>query len=340
MCKSLGSRKAILLFASFKDLPADPSIFNEWEKNLIPSTEKQLKAMSYGRYEIHIDYDKTFIEVPHSIKEYNLRIAHDASNVSEARIPALVEDSMSAADSVIDFSKYDFVIVATPSSTEIMLGGTIGLNKVADGKIFESAIFTPYSETQNADNYKHISLMHNVGHVLGLMHGFIPDFSNNTRPSAWDVMWNFAAQNDFMGWNQWKLGWISDNQVICLFSPNQKIVEELTPIGKKDEGHKLSIIKLNDYQALAIELREKTPFDFIPPGQEGVIVYLVDTSKGANSGAFTMVSKPNEILRVGPGFEATLGTLSEGESVLIKDYQIKVSSYKKGKAFVEITYAK
>jgi hypothetical protein len=119
---------------------------------------------------------------------------------------------MAEADKDIDFSKYLFITVAAPLGKTLTLSGAFGLSPQTtekfDGVRYNFASFSPLDSVLPISQYnKNWNWTHDIAHMLGLMHPF-----EREDRIAWDIMYNFAPQPDFMGWNKWKLNWIADDQ--------------------------------------------------------------------------------------------------------------------------------
>ena len=157
-------------------------------------------------------------------------------------------------------------------------------------------------------------MAHEVGHDLGMEHQYSYD-----GEAIWDVMNNvyLITAPELLGWNRFRLGWLDQSGVKCLDKSdvsNTPINVLLTPIESQDSGYKLTLIKINETQVLAVESRRILGFDTLDGQNDlaGVLVYLVDTSKDSNQNAIKVF--PGPILRKASG-NRTAGTSHIGESV-------------------------
>ncbi len=326
--RSSGVLNGLILFADFPDVVATGDLKSPWQNSSIPIAEKQFAYSSYGKLKLKIDLSSKIYRIQKASTYYSLGADPSGGPIPGAPPPKLdevVTDALSAADSEIDFSKYAFVTVATPQSPSLAISGAVGMGpnpKTFDGVTYTQGDFMPLDAlTPITSPLKTINFTHDIGHMLGLMHPYV---DRSDIHGAWDVMWSFAFQRDFLGWNKWKLDWITDDQVSCLNSDSSaQITQMLSPIGVTAKDKKMVVIKLSPTSALAVEVRRKTPFEDLKPSDEGVIVYRVDTTKGQGLGAYSIVSNPNKSI-TNQSFPEVLGTMKPGESVTDSGYVIKV----------------
>ena len=325
---SLGNRKGLVLYVEFPDVSATSALRSSWEKSSIPTAEKLFKESSYGKFNLRIETSKVIYKLTKLSTYYNLIEAPTGGPVPNAPRPKLdevIHDVMTLADPDVDLSQYSFVTVASPDSETLSLGGATGLGpnlKVFDGVTFTNASFQALNGlTPVTKKYKTLNFSHDIGHLLGLMHPY-PDMS--PVHGAWDIMWNFAYQNDFLGWNKWKLNWITDEQISCLdMSFTNEVVQLISPVGTISSDKKIVIIKIDTTNALAIEVRRKSTFDNLKSSDEGVIVYKVDTTKPQPQGPFTIISNPSKVINC-ENFTCVLGTMKPGEITKTSGLEIKV----------------
>ena len=327
---STGNVNGLILFADFPDVIAKSDIKSPWISSSIPNAEKLFAFSSYGKMKLKIDLSSKVYRIKNQSTYYNLLADPSGGPIANSPPPKLDEvitDALIAADSDVDFSQYAFVTVATPQSPTLALSGATGLGpnpKQFDGVTYTKANFMPLDSLTPLDKaFRTLNFTHDIGHMLGLMHPYITG-EGQPITGAWDIMWNFAFQNDFFGWNKWKLDWITDGQISCLSSsPTKVLTQLLSPIGDSSKNQKMVVIKLSDESVLVIEVRRKSPFENLQSSDEGVIVYKVDSTKVQGSGPFTIISNPQKMLTY-QNFQGILGTMKPGESVSNSGYEISV----------------
>jgi len=333
---SEGSYKALLLLVDFPDAVADATLTSTFQER-IPLVQRFFAESSYSKFKLTVEPTSKVYRLQNASTFYNLFEAPGGGPVGSATmLQELLLDSMAAADADIDFSKYLFITISAPLSKTVTLSGAFGVSPRAtekfDGVKYNYANFSPLDSVLPVSQYNKIwNWAHDIGHMLGLMHPFAR--GENT---AWDIMFNFAPQPDFMGWNKWKLNWITDDQVYCLKnSLDKRIVALISPVGISSQLKKMLVIQSNPSYALVIEVRRETAFDrssFLSE-QGGVIVYRVDTTKQGNTGSpnagpFKILSNLEKLVTyVSNDFNQipyTIGTMKPGESMEVEGVRIEV----------------
>jgi hypothetical protein len=325
---TLGEHKAIALFVYFDDLPFEQRQFDEWKNNQIPTFEKYVAAMSYGKLKYKVDtFDKP-IHISKSVLTYNLDTAHDAPQKPNANAGGLVSDAVFAVDSEIDFSKYEFINVITPWTRLIGFEGTTGVRLNADGRQFNFASFGPIREYLD-DPKKKIWLLHEVGHMMGLIHQFnVRGNWNSTGFPIWSAMANGGSPApEFLAWERFLLGWLSAEQVRCIENFDQGVfTSKLSSLSAIDSEAKTILIKLGGSQILVIESRRSNDLSILAKEEEGVLIYTIDVNIGGNDGSARLIFNTAKIRKSPNGGSGLVGTLQSGEKVASGGIKVEILS--------------
>lgn len=319
---SLGSVKGVTLFVEFPDLKDDGNPLRVWKTQQVPTAEKFYKIASYGKLEFKVDLVEKVYLINKSVLTYNLDTHHDAPPKPNAKPYELVLDAMTAADPDVDFSKYDYVNVVTPATTMIGFEGATGLQSTYDGKLFQRATFGPIREYVDSPS-KYNWLVHESGHLLGMLHPYSYDNSGFIIPT-WDLMGDAATPNsEYLAWNKFLLGWLDSTQINCLDSATKSSsVHLITPLTENAPGVKTTIVRISETQAIVLENRRRSSLNPIEENQSGVLVYLVDGTVNPGKGAVTILY--SNLTRT---FDNRLvGTLKPGDSVKHQNVTVKVLS--------------
>jgi M6 family metalloprotease-like protein len=313
---TVGNRKTLVIFVDYLDLPFDPKQISEWKNNQIPTFKKFISSMSYGKLKYSVDVHEEIFHIDKTSISYNLDTAQGQPLKPNADMAGLIRDAIAVADPNIDFSQYEFFNVVMPPTTNIGIEGTMGLppDTIIDGKKFNHVSFGPISEYVD-DDRKKIWFLHEVGHMMGLLHAF----ELNDYP-FWGVMSNgISTEPEFMGWERFLLGWINTEQISCINNNTPKTYTlNISPLASAQDAKKLVIIKLKQNKILVIEYRVMNELSRITTAREGAIVYLVDADIPANQGAMKLIannSNKNGIL---------IGSLLEAETVTFENIRVKV----------------
>jgi hypothetical protein len=325
---TLGDHRAIALFVYFDDLPFEQRQFDEWKNNQIPTFEKYIAAMSYGKLKYQVDIFDKPIRISKSVLTYNLDTAHDAPPKPNANPAGLISDAVFSVDSEIDFSKYEFINVITPWTRLIGFEGTTGIRLNADGKQFSFASFGPIREYLD-DPRKKIWLLHEVGHMMGLIHQF--NVRGDWGPTGFPI-WSAMADGgspapEFMAWERFLLGWLSAEQVRCIENFDQGVfTSKLSSLSAIDSEAKTILIKLGGSQILVIESRRSNDLSILAKEEEGVLIYTIDVNIGGNDGSARLIFNTAKIRKSPNGGSGLVGTLQSGEKVASGGIKVEILS--------------
>ena len=322
---SIGNVRAITLFVYFDDLPFEQKQIEEWKNNQIPTFERFAKSMSYGKLNFVVDTFDKALHINKSVLSYNLDTAHGAPQKPNADVLGLIKDAISVADPIVDFSPYSFVNVVTASTNKIGFEGAYGGSTSiasADGVQFKRATFGPIREYVD-DPLKKIWLLHEVGHLWGLIHPFNVDGNSWGRagyPKFSAMASGISRAPDFLAWERFVLNWFSDNQVACISIPTEsEFTIKLTDISSNSSGFKMLAIKLSNNEAVVLESRKQSDDSWINKEEEGIFAYIIDANIGGNVGAANVIYKESK-----PASGWFPSTLAKGDTARFRKYTFEI----------------
>ncbi len=327
---STGKIRHLFIYVDFPDnksAQASKSFANQY----FIEAKNFLETQSYGRLQIESDTTPKVFRINKNSAVYGM------SQDGRGNATQLIQDAINAADSLIDFSLYDFITVLPPkNTTKIKFGGTyMGSSSqyVSEEKSFSSAIVIGRNKLSNFSQrgFGWSMFSHEVGHVLGLTH---PYYQPEGMPGAiWDLMGNGGTSvPEFIGWHRYELGWLTDSEIYCgSFSDVNSQKVTLAPINFKGTNQKYAIITIDATKAIGIEVRRASKYDQLKKSEEGTLVYLIDVTKGDDQGIITVLGskktlKEGQILR----------SLKENEEVSYQGSTIRVIDSNKFGDTVEI----
>ncbi|MFD4563330.1 M6 family metalloprotease domain-containing protein [Streptomyces sp. NPDC058467] len=206
---------AAMVFLSFPD-SAPRTTPAELTSDYFPATSRFFERASYGKFTVRPHPQRGWIRMPHTSTSYAIERDWNAD-----RRAAYLRDALAAADSQVDFSRYDIVyFVADPDAPGVDSDATKVVNLdtplYADGKEIRRVVTV--FEKHPPDR---LVLAHETGHVFDL-----PDLYHrptdgkgdwDTYVGDWDLMGSqFGLAPDLFGWHKWKLGWLEPHQVACV----------------------------------------------------------------------------------------------------------------------------
>lgn len=331
LVNSTGILRHLFIYVDFPDNKSTLASKKFTDKYFLRG-KKFLETQSYGRLKLVSDVSSKVFRINKKSSIYGL-IADGQGDGMQ-----LLQDAVTAADSEIDFSKYDFITVLPPKNTKtIKTSGTItgGIGAYrSDEKNFSTGIAIGgwHQVDVSSSGRGWVLFSHEVGHVLGITH---PYFQEDGRPGGiWDLMGNGGTSvQEFLGWHRFLLSWFTKQEVKCLSDKEiRPTLIKLAPIGSQSSGIKFAMVVLSDTQAIGIEVRRKNVYDNLSRDEEGTLVYLIDTTKGDDEGIITILgNKKTE--KEGQ----QLGSLNPGERVIYKGVTVKVLSSNKNGDSVEIS---
>lgn len=285
--RSTGTVRALTLMVDFPDAHGQGSALDRLGE-FFPQTADWFRTSSYGRLDYRPETPvRHWLRMPEPFAAYGT----ERGAPFDPGYRHLVEDIVAAADPEVDFTRYDFLNVlvtpnAGPSALDTVLSVTFAGNgeaPVADGVPVANASFVYSRQDDGSGSYERTGyrvLPHENGHVFGLPDLYTQDGAAGV--GHWDIMSeDWGAGNDLLGWHKWKLGWLDDDQVACVFGRGVSR-HVLTPLPRPG-GAKLVLLPVDEETGYALELRTEGGNDE-EVCRPGVLVYKVaadvDTGQG------------------------------------------------------------
>ncbi|WAZ22337.1 M6 family metalloprotease domain-containing protein [Streptomyces cinnabarinus] len=285
--RSTGTVRALTLMIDFSDARGQGRALNRF-REFFPQTRDWFRTSSYGRLDYRAETPvPNWLRMPKAFEEYGI----ERGAPFDPGYRELVQDIVTAADPKVDFRRYDFLNVlvtpnAGPSALDTVLSVTFAGNTeapVADGVPVANASFVYSRQDDGSGTYDRTGyrvLPHENGHVFGL-----PDLYTQEGGGAvghWDIMSeDWGANNDFLGWHKWKLGWLDASQIRCA-TASGTTEYTLTPLFRRG-GPKMIFVPLDGRTGYAVELRAQGGNDEAVC-RPGVLIYRVDADVDTGQG--------------------------------------------------------
>ena len=288
----------------YSDLKFDQALEQDMAVEYQLATKFYLDS-SYGKLSVSFETAPraSWISIPETWKDWSKKNSDDLIQITKSSID-LVQG--------IDLTKYDSVFFGTSKSFNLYWGGgTQEVYQSAYGPI-ENVYFTVGGDKK--------SFEHNLGHTLFQLEDlYIHSWNTEAvkvRSSSviqFDIMAN-GSSPDFIGWNRWLNGWLTDSDISCL-DPNVKTQTLRIGYLGNAEGKRLLVIPGSYGIGYFVEYR-----DALFNEGRGLFVYHLDSNTQHGSGPLEGVN--------------TL--LSSGESVEFRGYRFSVLGADTDGAYVRI----
>jgi hypothetical protein len=208
-------------------------------------------------------------------------------------------EAIEAAGEDLDYREYNFVILVAP--------GNVWPHAACDFNISTKDGTGPLRGIVVNEASPLGTYAHELGHVLpsnfeprqgcGLPDLYSYEASEkgqdpNIFVGPWDIMAASNPPKHFSAWSKMQFGWITPETIQL----GAKIALPITlqPL-ESDSGTRALVLSISDTKSYVIEVRRQIGYDKNLPS-EGVLVYLVDLSKGNGDGPVRVVNSRPETL--------------------------------------------
>ena len=316
--KSIGNVVIQVVFVDFPDAPATMTTREAFAK--VSEAANLFGELSYGRLQFAMQPNHKWYRMSKTAKSYA------PLNQSFMHHRAYIVEATNLADGDVDFSKTDGVLIlANPDARDLGNSGPafasiFGNGITLDGKYIANGATSAY----DLNYWGYIWLNHEFGHAMGLvdLYAFRPEDSTNPNDyhrfvGEYSLMGLSSLTTNspgFLAWERWLLGWIDDDQILCL---QEKTTPTLvTPVQRKS-GLKAIVIPLSLTRVVVVESRRAEGVDknLTKPG---ALVYVVDSAVQSGLGPVKVIpieSSDNRRLK---------STRAQGESVTVDGVTITV----------------
>lgn len=283
-----------MVFVDFDDAPASENVTDLFEL-FLPAASEWYRNASFGRLDLRVGSDQSrFHRMPCNASAYTYRRGMGY----EAHLQ-YVQDTLDSIGNHVDFDGTDLLyIVPTKEAAAISYSPTFMVPIVAhDGTMIKKTV--TFGQDAHISGFKVMN--HETGHTMGLcdLYSLKPHTAAGIFVGGYDLMAQIEGISpDFLAWHKWRLGWIDDDQILCLnpvaksSNENQEWRVVLTPI-EESEGLKALLVKHNTTLALVAENRSGKQLNNDTCGT-GVLIYTVSTTLASGHGPIRVQdSSPN-----------------------------------------------
>jgi M6 family metalloprotease-like protein len=315
--QALGEKNVLMVVVRFPD--ATPSLpIEAVRKKVVGGFNAYVKEQSYGLASIRADF-MGYVMLPDSLARYN--ISPYNFRVDKRRIRKLIEDTMTAIESRVNFSAYDHILIIPAVHT--MPGKGYGMIcycanpgmlsgvtrryvpsyvtlRSAGGKEFKGGIFVA-AENANLGMYAHdyfhaLAGIHEGKRLAPCLYDYerqsdasagTPAFENHAvYMGPWDIMsQHFVRKGEpppgISSFTKIRLGWIGERQVQVV-KPGETSYAMLAPLSTG--GERLAVkIPLDDGTYYLVENRQPIGYDQTLP-DSGILILKVNPQEDEGYG--------------------------------------------------------
>ncbi|MGI8882138.1 MAG: hypothetical protein ACR2KJ_16840 [Jatrophihabitans sp.] len=311
---SRGTLRMVMVFVDFPDATAAkaPVAYRDpqrYYRDMVPGAEQWLSTVSRGALHLSVRLVSHWYRVDRTSKSYGF-----ADGISYQEDIGYLSDVARVIGNSVRLGSYDAVYVVSVRGAVSMPGtatfrsGTPTTLPVSGGYLRHAATLG-----EDAAEDPSLTLAHETLHMLGLPDLYLYDSAADqfAPVGGWDIMSDpHGASPHLLGWELWKLGWITDVQVRCLHRGSTEPTQ-LSPI-ESPVGVTALVVPLGKGRAVVVESRRSIGVD-AEACSSGVLIYRIDARKLSGNGPVRVLGtgvESNQLCQAstGPIDYATLGT--------------------------------
>lgn len=286
---AVGTVKGVMIFVDFPNARIDQAP-PQWRSTqpyydyLVPEAAKWFENASYGR----VTFEVTVIDKWYTMSQPDHAYGF-TRGIPRAQHVAYIREAVGLAEADVDFSQYDTVlIVPARNASAITFSPTYIDHRSGEVRASGTVIRSAVTYGQDVWHWGYKVVNHETGHVFGLPDLYAFSGSDAHRfVGGWDVMGLISGHApDYFAWNKWRLGWVDDDQVVCITAAG--VTEHVLTAVEIPGGTKLVMIPIGNNSAYAIESRKPLVNDegLCSPG---VLIYRVNAGTHTGQGPIEVV---------------------------------------------------
>jgi M6 family metalloprotease-like protein len=300
---STGNQNILLMAVDYSDAPATGNALEELKLAFdIEQTNAFFKSVSYDRISLTFEYFPRVVRLPKSSSNYVGQLTGEFPPPID--VIRIMQDATSSISGQINFSNFQAIAILDLGNIEAWGGWGFALASdspgfsTTSGFIKNSTVIgSSLGSRTNAPpkGYRTSTLIHELGHLFGFVDLYIIKPGNYfiaQTPGPFDVM--NAASGEFLGWQRWLQGWVSDSNVACYNFADPATSIQMKPLGKSTTGTQLAVIRISSRKVLVLESRKGTATENLG-GNEGLLAYEIDLLVPTLQGPVRIVPKNSPV---------------------------------------------
>ena len=248
---------------------------------------------SYGRLTFDFTIIPNWVRVPFTSTKYGT-----GGSVGAGDPDGYLNEIISLTDPEIDYSQYDAIYYLVPKEMPM---ANMGWGPAITSPHMTSTGAIVNGATGGADMYLNENngivggrwkwMAHETGHAFGL---YDEDYQHKSQSLGfWNIMamsWSNQAI-EMVAWDRYLEGWLTNEQIGCSTKAALTTTGtsfKIDPLVRQNDKQKAVMVALSPTKILVMESRRNEGLDILPPNQEGLLVYTVDTSIGQLGGGYVV----------------------------------------------------